>query len=127
MKIKLFFLARLIYVFSVLLFLVAFLVEKDVENLILWVSVIGMALSLILGMKQTTSVSSKVMYLMFLCWMLSRLLKSEDYTLVSIALSGITVVLAIGILLNSIIYINKYCRKDIEKTLNDIEESTQLE
>ncbi len=127
MKIKLFFLARLIYVFSVLLFLVAFLVEKDVENLILWVSVIGMALSLILGIKQTTSVSSKVMYLMFLCWMLSRLLKSEDYTLVSIALSGITVVLAIGILLNSIIYINKYCRKDIEKTLNDIEESTQLE
>ena len=127
MKIKLFFLARLIYIFSVLLFLVAFLVEKDVENLILWVSVIGMALSLILGIKQTTSVSSKVMYLMFLCWMLSRLLKSEDYTLVSIALSGITVVLAIGILLNSIIYINKYCRKDIEKTLNDIEESTQLE
>ena len=127
MKIKLFFLARLIYVFSVLLFLVAFLVEKDVENLILWVSVIGMALSLILGIKQTTSVSSKVMYLMFLCWMLSRLLKSEDYTLVSIVLSGITVVLAIGILLNSIIYINKYCRKDIEKTLNDIEESTQLE
>ena len=127
MKIKLFFLARLIYVFSVLLFLVAFLVEKDVENLILWVSVIGMALSLILGMKQTTSVSSKVMYLMFLCWMLSRLLKSEDYTLVSIALSGITVVLAIGILLNSIIYINKYCRKAIENTLNDIEESSQLE
>ena len=127
MKIKLFFLARMIYVFSVLLFLVAFLVEKDVENLILWVSVIGMALSLILGIKQTTSVSSKVMYLMFLCWMLSRLLKSEDYTLVSIVLSGITVVLAIGILLNSIIYINKYCRKDIEKTLNDIEESTQLE
>ena len=127
MKIKLFFLARLIYVFSVLLFLVAFLVEKDVENLILWVSVIGMALSLILGIKQTTSVSSKVMYLMFLCWMLSRLLKSEDYTLVSIVLSGITVVLAIGILVNSIIYINKYCRKDIEKTLNDIEESTQLE
>ncbi|MBR5154348.1 MAG: hypothetical protein IKW58_01320 [Alphaproteobacteria bacterium] len=117
MKIKLSILARLIYVFSVLLFLVSFVLGQGVANLILWVSIFGLLLTTLLGIKRKTKLSSKMTFFMFLSWMLSVLVEMEGYCGASIALSSITIVLACCVLVNSIIYINKYCQRDVEKML----------
>ena len=114
--------ASLMYVCGVVLLLMSYIFNGVIEKSFLFVSLVSILVYLIPYFKYKLDISngSKVFYFTFIFWVLSRIFAVYRLTTISLVFSGITMLLALWIVINSTIYISKYCNKSIDDHLDEL-------
>ncbi len=122
MKTKLLNYAHYLLVVGVIFLLLSYPFTGITEKIVLWISLVAYLIYLFVFFryKINSSISSKMLYMTFVFWVLSRLaMVYTGYSTIYIVFSAITAFTSVWVAVHCMLYITKCCTKDAEEHLDE--------
>ena len=122
MKTKLLNYVHYLLVVGVIFLLLSYPFTGITEKIVLWISLVAYLIYLFVFFryKINSSISSKMLYMTFVFWVLSRLaMVYTGYSTIYIVFSAITAFTSVWVAVHCMLYITKCCTKDAEEHLDE--------